>query len=113
MDVTRCVEPADFRCNSPIEPQLINSDLPATSLPRVVAELEACFVVVDNIGQKIAFVCFAHEAERRSETKLFSKDEARRTAANVVAGITLPADARFPHRDLLTDDDFHGSAMKN
>jgi hypothetical protein len=52
-------------------------------LPWVVAELEACFVVVDNIGQKIAFVYFAHEAERRLETKLFSKDEARLIAANI------------------------------
>jgi hypothetical protein len=64
---------------SPTELQPINSDLPATSLPRVVAELEACFVVVDNIGQKIAFVYFAHEAERRSETKAIQQ---RRGAAD-------------------------------
>jgi hypothetical protein len=60
-----------------------NPDLPATSLPWIVNELEACFVVIDGIGQKIAFVYFAHEADRRSNAKLFSKDEARRIAANV------------------------------
>lgn len=58
-------------------------DLPATSLPWIVNELEACFVVSDGIGQKIAFVYFAHEAERRANAKLFSKDEARRIAANM------------------------------
>lgn len=55
-------------------------DLPATSLPWIVNELEACFVLIDGIGQKIAFVYFAHETERRSNAKLFTKDEARRVA---------------------------------
>jgi len=59
------------------------SSLPASSLPWIVKELEACFVVIDSIGQKIAFVYFEHEAERRSNHKLFSKDEAQRIAANV------------------------------
>ena len=58
-------------------------DLPATSLPWIVNELEACFVVIDGIGQKIAFVYFAHEAEQRLNAKLFSKDEARQIAASV------------------------------
>jgi hypothetical protein len=57
--------------------------LPATSLPWIVNELEACFVVLDGVGHKIAFVYFAHDAERRSNVKLFSKDEARQIAANI------------------------------
>jgi len=36
-----------------------SSDLPASSLHWMVTELEACFVVIDSIGQKIAFVYFA------------------------------------------------------
>jgi hypothetical protein len=60
-----------------------SSELPASSLPWMVTELEACFVVIDSIGQKVAFVYFAHEAERRSNAKLFSKDEAWRIAANI------------------------------
>jgi hypothetical protein len=63
--------------------QARSSSLPASSLPWAIQELEACFVVTDRIGQKIAFVYFAHEAERQIETKLFNKEDARRIAANV------------------------------
>jgi hypothetical protein len=40
-----------------------------------VEELEACFIVKDNAGQKLAFVYFEEEPGRRSSAKLLNKDE--------------------------------------
>jgi endo-1,4-beta-D-glucanase Y len=51
--------------------------------PWKVEELEACFFVTDNAGQKLAYVYFEDEPGRRAATKLLSKDEARRIAANI------------------------------
>jgi hypothetical protein len=45
-----------------------------------IDELEACFVVIDSTGQKLAYVYFEEEPGRRSAAKLLSKDEARRIA---------------------------------
>jgi len=50
--------------------------------PWTVEELDACFVVRDHNGQKLAYVYFEDEPGRRSVAKLLSKDEARGIAAN-------------------------------
>jgi hypothetical protein len=51
--------------------------------PWSVQELEACFIVTDSVGQKLAFIYFEEEPGRRTAAKLLTKDEARRTAANI------------------------------
>jgi hypothetical protein len=52
--------------------------------PWSVDELEACFVVTDSAGQKLAYVYFEDESRTwRSAAKLLTKDEERRIAANI------------------------------
>jgi hypothetical protein len=51
--------------------------------PWTVEELDACFVVRDNSGHKVAFVYFEDEPGRRSAAKLLTRDEARRIAVNI------------------------------
>ena len=43
----------------------------------------ACFVVVDPIGQKLAYIYFEEEPGRRSAAKPLTKDEAPRIAVNI------------------------------
>jgi hypothetical protein len=51
--------------------------------PWSVEELDACFVVRDYNGQKLAYVYFEDEPGRRSAAKLLTKDEARRIAVYI------------------------------
>jgi hypothetical protein len=51
--------------------------------PWSVEELDACFVVTDSVGQKLAYVYFEEEPGRRSAAKLLTKDEARRIAVSI------------------------------
>jgi hypothetical protein len=44
--------------------------------------LDACFVVKDSSGQKLAYVYYEDDPGRRSAAKLLSKEEARRLAVN-------------------------------
>ena len=51
--------------------------------PWSVEELDACFIVKDDAGQKLAYVYFEEEPGRRAATKLMTRDEARRIAVNL------------------------------
>jgi hypothetical protein len=51
--------------------------------PWSVEELDACFIVKDSGGQKLAYIYFEDEPGRRSAAKLLTKDEARRIAVNI------------------------------
>jgi hypothetical protein len=59
--------------------------------PWTVEETDACFIVKDHAGMSLAYVYFEEEPGRRAATRLMTRDEARRIAANI---------AKLP--DLLT-----------
>jgi len=51
--------------------------------PWSVQELEACFIVIDSTGQKLAIDCFEEEPGRRAAAKLLTRDEAPRIAVDM------------------------------
>jgi hypothetical protein len=63
--------------------------------PWSLEELEACFVVADSTRQKLAYVHFENDPERRSAAKLLSRDEALRIASQLCEA------AGFNGRDVL------------
>ena len=76
---------------------------PAASPPLwSVEELnDACFIVKDSAGQKLAYVYFEDEPGLRSAAKLLSKDEAREVKR------------RPPFGDLLSWDSGGGNLRSN
>jgi len=46
--------------------------------PWTVEDIDACFVVKDGGGQKLAYVYYEEESGRRSAAKLRTQDKARR-----------------------------------
>jgi hypothetical protein len=48
--------------------------------PWSVEETDACFVVIESAGHKLAYIYFDEVPGRQSAAKLLSKDEARRIA---------------------------------
>jgi hypothetical protein len=51
--------------------------------PWSVEETDACFIVRDPNGQKLAYIYFEDEPGRRSAGKILERDEARRIAVNI------------------------------
>jgi hypothetical protein len=79
--------------------------------PWTVDETDACFIVKDQTGQKLAYVYFEGEPGRRSAADLLTRDEARRIAANIAKlpdmlrratafRMTLGKEERSPRGDL-------------
>jgi hypothetical protein len=59
--------------------------------PWSVEELDACFVVTDSTRQRIAYVHFEDDPERRSAAKLLSRDEALRIAGRCLSRQSSPS----------------------
>ena len=51
--------------------------------PWSVEETDACFIVKDQAGHSLAYVYFEEEPGRRAATRLMTRDEAPRIAANI------------------------------
>jgi hypothetical protein len=64
-------------------------------LPWSLEEVESCFIVTDSTKQKLAYVHFEDDPERRSAANLLSRDEALRIAGQLCQA------AEFNGRDVL------------
>jgi hypothetical protein len=64
--------------------------------PRTVEETDACFIVKDHNGHSLPYVYFEEEPARRAATRLMTRDEAPRIAANIakLPGILAPKHQR-------------------
>jgi hypothetical protein len=51
--------------------------------PWIAEETDACFIIRDHNGHALAYVYFEDEPGRRAATRLMTRDEARRIAANI------------------------------
>jgi len=65
--------------------------------PWSLGELDSCFVVTDSTRQKLAYIHFEDDPERRSAAKLLSRVEALRIAGQLCEA----AAAGFNGRDLI------------
>ena len=63
--------------------------------PWSVQELNACFVVTDSSRQKLAYIYFEDDPQRRSAAKLLSRNEALRIAGQLCDAVG------FGGRDVL------------
>jgi len=52
-------------------------------VPAALKAAPNCFILRDENGQALAYIYYESEPGRRSAAKLFTKDEARRIAANI------------------------------
>jgi len=64
---------------------MANNEMTERSLPPSwsVEDIGVAFKICDSTAQRLAYVYFEEEPGRRAATKLLSKDEARRIAANI------------------------------
>lgn len=51
--------------------------------PWAIVETDASLIVVDGTGQRLAYLCFEDEPQRRSNMHLLMRDEARRIARGI------------------------------